>query len=383
LKEYESYLPEDADEKIINLSMYVLYEMLYSEQLKDKFADYLKKDGKNDEILKTYLQNRRIIEQFHLKTIWEYSKSAIWIALSIYFTELKLVKLPIPKRLEIVKKLIKKYPGIMKTIDLVKWWVEVDFYYTMWMNKWDLDARLQAYKKYFGTREQLYNILWAIYLYKAGTKINFTRQGMYTEFAKDTMLYYLYSEYVKALNDRTYNVWEDNKSILDIAVQMLWVYAVRMWKKLVEENKRKQIEQEERYEPTTPPARWELKLEDIKMDEILEKYNDVFHLLDRYSKWLEKRFTVKTRLERRLTKILKEEAERKGIKYDKIEFIKVRDELVENALNLKDVIKLSKRIKNVKLAVIEKFWPEYKEILWERIVEVLEKYIFSNAEKWL
>ena len=76
------------------------------------------------------------------------------------------------------------------------------------------------------------------------------------------------------------------------------------------------------------------------MDEILEKYKDVFDLLDRYSKWLEKRFTVKTRLERKLTKILKEEAERKGIKYDKIEFIKVKDEV--GWLRFRKIVKMIK-----------------------------------------
>jgi len=38
--------------------------------------------------------------------------------------------------------------------------------------------------------------------------------------------------------------------------------------------------------------------------------------------------------------------------------------LVENSLKLKDLIKLSKEIRNVKLAVIDKFGMDYKEVFY-------------------
>jgi len=231
LKEFESYLPKDADKRILNLSMSVLYNMIYSEKLKDKFADYLKENQINGEILNTYLQNRKILEQFHIKTISEYAWSAIAIWLSLYFFEVSSRKLAILKRIKIFKTLVEKYPKAVKMVDLFRWWVEVDFYYTMLVNKWSLQSRFEAYKKYLGTKEQFYNLLWVIYLVHVWWRINFSRQWMYVEFGKDTMLYYLYSELVKTLNNINYDMWEDKMSILDIAIQMVWVYAVRIKKK--------------------------------------------------------------------------------------------------------------------------------------------------------
>jgi hypothetical protein len=54
---------------------------------------------------------------------------------------------------------------------------------------------------------------------------------------------------------------------------------------------------------------------------------------------------VKYRLEKKLEKILRKEAKRKGIKYTEIEFLKVKKELVKNGLELKEVIIFIKKNK--------------------------------------
>jgi len=97
------------------------------------------------------------------------------------------------------------------------------------------------------------------------------------------------------------------------------------------------------------------------LDEILEKHRKVFDKINYYSKKQEKweitsfeaDALLKDELKKSMTNILKEEAERKGISYDEWEFIKVRDELVENTLKLKDVVILSRKLKDVKTAGLE------------------------------
>ena len=125
------------------------------------------------------------------------------------------------------------------------------------------------------------------------------------------------------------------------------------------------------------------------MDEILEKHRKVFDKINYYSKKQEKweitsfeaDALLKDELKKSMTNILKEEAERKGISYDEWEFIKVRDELVENTLKLKDVVILSRKLKDVKTVIEIQFGTSYKEILWDRIVEVLKQYGLPSKEK--